>query len=184
MHCVEVVPIPTPDKPMCFKDAHDLDRNLVFPNRIVRVPWRPPPVVGRTHYRGNAEGSTLRRTLGCLLASTLNIKLRRVGSGTRYTFTSRGEQVLDQWMDQHAFVTWVEAKAPWEIEKKLLSSGLNLPLNVDGNPSQDAVAVICAARLKARSLADELDIVSDNGGPRRPQTKDTILPGPTHLDKR
>jgi hypothetical protein len=138
----------------------------------------------RTHYRGNAEGSTLRRTLGCLLASTLNIKLRRVGSGPRYTFTNRGEQVLDQWMDQHAFVTWVEAKAPWEIEKKLLSSSLKLPLNVDGNPSQDAVAVVCAARLKARRLADELEIVSDNGGPRRPQTKDKILPTPTHLDGR
>ena len=123
----------------------------------------------RTHYRGNAEGSTLRRTLGCLLTSTLNIKLRRVGSGTRYTFTNRGEQVLDQWMDQHAFVTWIEAKAPWEIEKKLLSSGLSLPLNVDGNPSQDAVAIVCAARLKARRVADELDIVSDNGGPRRPE---------------
>jgi hypothetical protein len=57
-------------------------------------------------------------------------------------------------MDQHAFVTWVEAKAPWEIEKKLLSSGLKLPLNVDGNPSQDAVAVVRAARLKARRLAE------------------------------
>jgi hypothetical protein len=112
----------------------------------------------RTHYRGNAEGSTLRRTLGCLLASTLNIKLRRVGSGTRYTFINRGEQVLDQWMDQHAFVTWVEAKVPWEIEKKLLSSGLNLPLNVDGNPSKDAVAVVCAARLEARRLARRQDL--------------------------
>ena len=132
----------------------------------------------RTHYRGNAEGSTLRRTLGCLLALTLGIKLRRVGSGTRYTFTNPGEQALDQWMDQRAFVTWVEAKAPWDIEKKLLSSGLNLPLNVDGNPSQDAVAVICAARLKARRLADELDIVSDNGGPRRPQRKTNHQPLP------
>jgi hypothetical protein len=128
----------------------------------------------RTHYRGNAEGSTLRRTLGCLLAPTLDIKLRRVGSGTRYTFTNRGEQVLDHWMDQHAFVTWVEATAPWEIEKQLLSSGLTLPLNLDGNPAQDAVAVVCAARLEARRLADELDIVSDNGGARRPQTKESV----------
>jgi hypothetical protein len=87
-------------------------------------------------------------------------------------------------MDQHAFVTWIETKAPWEIEKKLLSSGLNLPLNVDGNPSQNAVAVVCAARLKARRLADELDIVTDNGGPRRPQMKDKALPTPTHLDRR
>ena len=50
----------------------------------------------RTHYAGNAEGSTLRRTLGCLLGEELGIKLRRVGSGTRYTFTNRGEQVLDR----------------------------------------------------------------------------------------
>ncbi len=122
----------------------------------------------RTHYRGNAEGSTLRRTLGCLLASTLNIQLRRVGSGARYTFTNGGEQVLDRWMDEHAFVTWLETKVPWDVEKKLLSSGLNLPLNVDGNPSLDAVTVVRAARLKARCLADALDIVSDNGGPRTP----------------
>jgi hypothetical protein len=72
-------------------------------------------------------------------------------------------------MDQHAFVTWVETKAPWEIEQKLLSSGLSLPLNVDGNPSQDAVAVVRTARLKARCHADELTIVTDNGGPRRLQ---------------
>lgn len=34
----------------------------------------------KTHYSGNAEGSTLRRTLGVLLA-TEQFPLRRVGSG-------------------------------------------------------------------------------------------------------
>ncbi len=123
----------------------------------------------RTHYRGNAEGSTLRRTLGCLLGPSLGFQLRRVGSGGRYTFTNPGEQILDRWMDQHAFVTWLETMTPWEIEKTILSSGLSLPLNVDGNPSQKATAVLRATRLKARCLADELEIVHDNGGPRRPQ---------------
>ncbi|WP_386143941.1 GIY-YIG nuclease family protein [Streptomyces yanii] len=33
----------------------------------------------RYHYRGNAAGSTLRLTLGCLLG----LELRRVGSGKR-----------------------------------------------------------------------------------------------------
>jgi hypothetical protein len=122
----------------------------------------------RTHYRGNAEGSTLRRTLGCLLSAQLAIQLRRVGSGGRYTFTNPGEQALDRWMDRHAFVTWVEAEEPWEIEKKLLSSGLSLPLNVDGNASQEAAAVLSAARLKARCLADQLEIVHDSAGSRRP----------------
>jgi hypothetical protein len=33
----------------------------------------------RYHYTGNAEGSTLRKTLGVLLTAELNIKLSRVG---------------------------------------------------------------------------------------------------------
>ena len=40
----------------------------------------------KNHYQGNAEGSTLRFTLGCLLSEELGIKLRRVGSGKRMTF--------------------------------------------------------------------------------------------------
>jgi hypothetical protein len=41
----------------------------------------------KDHYTGNAEGSTLRKTLGCLLADELGIQLRRVGSGKGMTFT-------------------------------------------------------------------------------------------------
>jgi hypothetical protein len=70
-------------------------------------------------------------------------------------------------MRQHAFVTWVETGAPWELETRLLSSGLRLPLNVDGNPWLEAVGLVRAIRHKARQLADELDIVTDNGGPRK-----------------
>ncbi len=42
----------------------------------------------RYHMRGNAEGSTLRLTLGCLLADELGIELRRVG--VIRTLVSRG----------------------------------------------------------------------------------------------
>jgi hypothetical protein len=52
----------------------------------------------RQHYALNAEGSTLRLTLGCLLAQQLGIELRRVGSGQRMTFGA-GEHVLSTWMD-------------------------------------------------------------------------------------
>ena len=38
-----------------------------------------------THYRGNAEGSTLRLTLGVLLCEKSGFELRRVGSGKRKT---------------------------------------------------------------------------------------------------
>ena len=44
----------------------------------------------RYHYQGNAEGSTLRLTLGCLLSEELDIELRRVGSGKRMTFAEGG----------------------------------------------------------------------------------------------
>ena len=121
----------------------------------------------RTHYFGNAEGSTLRRTLGCLLSLKLGIQLRRVGSGGRYTFTNPGEQLLDHWMAQHALVTWIEVDTPSELERQLLSSGRSLPLNVEGNPCQEAVAIVRAVRLKARQLADQLEIIADSGGPKR-----------------
>jgi hypothetical protein len=146
----------------------------------VGIAPKPPPKNGaapskshlkqrlRTHYFGNAAGSTLRRTLGCLLGDQLGIQLRRVGSGGRYTFTNPGEQKLDAWMQQRAFVTWVETKAPWELEAHMLSSGPRLPLNVDDNPWAEAVALVKAVRLKARQLADELDIIPDSGGSRKP----------------
>ena len=51
------------------------------------------------HFRGNAEGSTLRLTLGTLLSRESDFPLRRVGSGNRKTFTHLGEQWLDKWMD-------------------------------------------------------------------------------------
>lgn len=54
----------------------------------------------KTHYNGNAEGSTLRLTLGVLLSTKSNFPLRRVGLGKRTTYTHPGEQWLDQWMEK------------------------------------------------------------------------------------
>jgi len=66
----------------------------------------------RQHYALNAYGSTLRLTLGCLLAKQLGIVLRRVGSGRRLTFAD-GEARLSQWMADNAFVCWVAHERPW-----------------------------------------------------------------------
>ncbi len=66
----------------------------------------------KTHYMGNAAGSTLRLTLGCLLAEEIGVELRRVGSGSRYTFVT-GEMLLSQWMSENALVSWVEHAEPW-----------------------------------------------------------------------
>jgi hypothetical protein len=85
----------------------------------------------RYHFAGNSEGSTLRLSLGCLLAGQLGIELRRVGSGKRYTF-STGEAKLSEWMEGHARVVWHVCDEPWKLEEELISS-LDLPLNLDQN---------------------------------------------------
>ena len=121
----------------------------------------------RTHYSGNAEGSTLRLTLGCLLSVVLDIQLRRVGRGLRQTFTNPGEQRLDEWMDRHAMVAWMECEKPWMIEGQILSSGTPLPLNLSGYSRRDLNSSVSAARRVAKQGAVALPIVADNGGPRR-----------------
>jgi hypothetical protein len=121
----------------------------------------------QTHFRGNAEGSTLRKTLGCLLASESGFPLRRVGSGTRQTFTNPGEQALDAWMGENAFVTWHACDRPWKLEQEILSSGVPLPLNIQDNPCEAHTALVRAVRRNAVAAALTLPIVTDNGGPRR-----------------
>jgi hypothetical protein len=121
----------------------------------------------RTHFSGNAAGSTLRKTLGCLLADDLGIALRRVGSGDRYTLTNPGEQRLDAWMSDHCRVAWREVADPWRLEREILASGLPLPLNIRDNPSLAHTAVVQAARAAAMRAAVALPVIVDGGGPRR-----------------
>ena len=107
----------------------------------------------RTHYTGNAEASTLRKTLGCLLADDLGIELRCVGSGTRMTFLA-GEQTLSTWMAEHALVSWVTHAQPWELEDELIAA-LDLPLNLLGNgrhvfhPELSRIRSVAVRRAKA-----------------------------------
>ena len=84
------------------------------------------------HLRGNAEGSTLRRTLGILLAEESGYPLRRVGSGKRMTLTQDGERWLNRWLEANALVAWLEDEEPWLLEEKLLGE-MSCPLNLDKN---------------------------------------------------
>ena len=111
----------------------------------------------RYHYSGNAEGSTLRLTLGVLLAQELGIELRRVGSGTRRTF-SAGEQALSVWMADHARVSFVEHPTPWTLEEQLIST-LDLPLNLDQNRHHSFHAELGALRRAAKTRAAALAIL-------------------------
>lgn len=110
----------------------------------------------RNHYRGNAEGSTLRLSLGCLLSAELEIKLQRVGNGKRLTF-SRGEHILSNWMHYNAFVHWIENDQPWTLEERLIKN-VSLPLNLAHNEKHPFYPMLKEMRRKARTEARKLPI--------------------------
>ncbi|MEV5083122.1 GIY-YIG nuclease family protein [Streptomyces sp. NPDC056159] len=109
----------------------------------------------RYHYRGNAAGSTLRLTLGCLLG----LELRRVSSGNRMTFGKANEATLTQWMAENARVCWIEHDKPWALESKLISQ-LDLPLNLDQNQHNTFHARLTQLRAQARQHARKLPILA------------------------
>ncbi|MFE9288447.1 GIY-YIG nuclease family protein [Streptomyces olivaceus] len=109
----------------------------------------------RYHYRGNAAGSTLRLTLGCLLG----LELRRVGSGKRMTFGRAGEATLSQWMADNAQVCWIKWSEPWDLESQLISQ-LDLPLNLDQNRHNAFHSRLKEIRAQARNRARKLPISS------------------------
>jgi hypothetical protein len=114
----------------------------------------------RYHYRGNAAGSTLRLTLGSLLASELGLALRRVGSGKRMTFTHEGESLLSAWMAKHARVAWAVAPSPSLVEAELIRR-LALPLNLDQNRHGAFHATLSELRGQQRDTARQLTVLPD-----------------------
>jgi hypothetical protein len=116
----------------------------------------------RYHFRGNAAGSTLRLTLGCLLSGRLRITLRRVGSGARLTFAG-GEGALSEWMGDNAYVAFLPVAQPWFVEKELVSQ-VPLPLNLDMN-AHPFRATLSAIRGAAREQARRLPIVPSKYDP-------------------
>jgi hypothetical protein len=114
----------------------------------------------RYHFQGNADKSTLRRSLGILLVSQSHFPLRRVGSGKKMTLTSQGEQWLDSWMEKNAFVTWVEHDEPWTLENELFQS-VALPLNIQGNKHHPFAALLLKKREEAIAIAKEAPVVQN-----------------------
>lgn len=119
----------------------------------------------KTHYSGNAEGSTLRRTLGILLSAESNFPLRRVGSGKRTTFTHSGEQWLDEWMAHNARVHWKPDNEPWVLEQRLISE-FSLPLNIQGN-NHIFRPLLSAMRIRATANAKAMEIANETGLSRK-----------------
>jgi hypothetical protein len=113
----------------------------------------------KDHYFGNAEGSTLRLTLGCLLSDELGVELRRIGNGHRMTFTKAGEEKLSDWMNRNAFVAWVEHLEPWKLEGEAIKN-LILPLNLRDNDLHEFSKTLSGIRSEMRRRAKELPTVS------------------------
>jgi hypothetical protein len=112
----------------------------------------------RYHYTGNAEGSTLRKTLGVLLSDELGMELRRVGSGTRRTFGTAGELALSRWMTENALVSWVVREEPWVLEEELIAS-LDVPLNLQGNARNSFYPRLKRLRAEAEQVARSLPVL-------------------------
>jgi hypothetical protein len=118
----------------------------------------------REHYNLNAEGSTLRLSLGCLLG----LELRRIssrknpGTARRMTFGLEGEAELDAWMADHAFVVWAPTAAAWELEHELLTA-LALPLNLDANSHGAFHAQLSQIRAEAKARARLLPPIEGAG---------------------
>ena len=99
----------------------------------------------RTHFTGNAFGSTLRLSLGCLLG----FPLQDVGKkNPRLTF-NENESTLSSWMSENAFVTWICCNEPWELENEVLNL-LSLPLNLKGNENHSFYDELTSIRRNAR----------------------------------
>jgi hypothetical protein len=111
----------------------------------------------RYHFQGNAEGSTLRLSLGCLLSQDLGIELRRVGSGWRMTFAA-GERALSDWLGRNARVAWLACHEPWVIEEHLIRN-FSLPLNLDQNRNHGFHSELSEIRRAAKARARELPVV-------------------------
>jgi hypothetical protein len=109
----------------------------------------------RYHFRGNAEGSTLRLTLGCLIG----LELRRVGSGKRMTFGPAGEATLSEWMAENARVCWCPCATPWTVESTAIARA-DLPLNLDQNRHHPFHPLLTLARAEAKAKARALPVLA------------------------
>ena len=82
------------------------------------------------------------------------------------TLTHLGEQRLDNWMEENAFVCWVKHPAPWEQEEELLGL-LSLPLNIKGNKGQLFVDKLKQLRMYAIRQARNLPVANEDNQQRR-----------------
>jgi len=114
------------------------------------------------HTNGNAEGSTLRFSLGCLLEDKLGIKLCRVEP-----MKFDDEEKLTHWMNENALVVWTLDEKPWLKEVDFIKKA-SPPLNIQHNRHHpfcpSLIRIRAEARERAKSLQEEKRKKSVNVG--------------------
>ena len=100
------------------------------------------------HYAGNAEGSTLRRSLGVLLRTKLKLQADLTRKSKSF---GEGEARLSDWMERNAYVAWIEYPEPWAVEKRVIES-LDLPLNLAHNRAHPFWMNLTEARSRRRTV--------------------------------
>ncbi len=117
----------------------------------------------RGHYSGNAENSTLRQSLGCLLSEELNIELRYYRRSKRFSYqdTVEGEEILSQWMQENArvlFCVCADNAEAHQLESWLIChKNLSLPLNLQGNREHEFYQTLRRIRRDHLARARELE---------------------------
>ena len=140
-----------PDAAYPQQDGHQL--------LYVGISPRKPSAAGRvssgnlrdrlvTHATKDASRSTLRRTLGVLLADELGLTLGVHGGREHYG--TRGEALISRWLIENARVAWAVDPQPWNAEDELLADATRA-LNLDGR--SDAFARLISDRRKAALAA-------------------------------
>ena len=103
------------------------------------------------HFTKNAEASTFRLTLGVLLTEESGFPLR-IENGKRMTFAPPGENWLDGWMQQNAFVCWTTHLKPLEA-KLCIIKNVSLPPNIHNNEHHPFSKILKKTRREAKRLA-------------------------------
>lgn len=107
----------------------------------------------KDHYAGNAYGSTLRLSLGCLLSDQLGIRLQLNEGSRRKTF-GKGEKLLTDWMARNAYVVWMIDPEPWLYEEELIRLA-SPPLNLQGNSDHPFYPELSRIRKQCKRRANE-----------------------------
>ena len=108
------------------------------------------------HFCGNADVSSLRMSLGCLLVKKLKIclwKRPRPKEGEYgYTFGDEGEEKLSKWMAKNAKVAWSESPNYEKLERQAIIE-YSPVLNTEGNPHPFRPLKVLKSELRACALS-------------------------------